>query len=185
MTDIFRRAPRLAGSILATAFLWQAGTSPACAAPARTVTVEVQGSLQGARNDELSRIFAAQMARAQVPGWQFEPSGADAPHAPNRVEWSLIPGSDAAGDVRSFGLSRAMMGHLYGSHRIIRVEARVFLNNAYQGMVSGQIHDSGDPQDSEIVNEVTQLTRELMSPAVVGSESGRSDNSRSSDGSPS
>jgi hypothetical protein len=176
---------RLAGLILAAGLGWQTGASPAATAATRplTIYVEVQGSLQGVKNDELSRVFTAQMTRAQVSGWQFEPTGVDAPHAPNRVEWSLIPGSDAAGEVRTFGFSRAMMGHLYGSHRVVRIEARVFLNNAYQGMVSGQIHDGGDPQDPEIVNEVSQLTRELMSPAVVGAESGRLD--RRSDSSPS
>jgi hypothetical protein len=180
------RTPRLAGLVLVAGALAQIGDMPAAASSARPVTVyvEVQGSLQGAKNDELSRIFAGQMAQAPVSDWHFEPSAIDAPHAPNRVEWSLVPGSDAAGAVRTFGFSRAMMGRLFGSHRIVRIEARVFLNNAYQGMVSGQIRDIGDPQDPEIVNEVTELTRELMLPAVVGT-SDRSDLGRSSSETPS
>ena len=178
---------RLARLILAAGLPLLLGAMSATAAAGKPVTlsVEVQGSLQGAKNDELSRIFATEMAQARTAEFQFVPSGIDAPHAPDRVEWSLVPGSDAAGDVRTFGFSRAMMGRLFGSHRIIRIEGRVFLNNAYQGMVSGQIRDIGDPRSAEIVSEVAELTRELLSPAVVGTVSDHSDLGLSSTETPS
>jgi hypothetical protein len=163
---------------------------PALAAPAEpnrpaTIYVEVQGSLQGATAEELNHIFAAQMAQTPISAWHFEAAGVTATHAANRVEWSLVPSSDATGLVRTFGFSRAMMGRLFGSHHIVRLEARVYLDNTYEGMVSGQIRDNGNPQDPDLVSEITELTRELMSPAVVGAAHNRSDLGRPSDQAPS
>jgi hypothetical protein len=168
-----------AGFVLAGAMLlfWggpAAADPPASDAP-RTIYVEVQGSLEGIKSADLPRVFAAQMAQAPTPAWHFEPADTAAPHAANRVEWLLKPGSDAAGGVRTFGFSRGMMARLLGSHRVVAVEARVFLNNTYEGMVSGQIRDSGDPQDPEFGSKVSDLTRQLLSPAVIGTVQKRSD----------
>jgi hypothetical protein len=152
---------------------------PASEAP-RTIYVEVQGSLEGIKSADLSRVFAARMTQAPASAWHFEPADSAAPHAANRIEWSLKPGSDAAGGVRTFGFSRGMMARLVGSHHIIAVEARVFLNNTYEGMVSGQIRDSGDPRDPEFASQVSELTRQLLSPAVIGTGQKRSDVGRPS-----
>jgi len=136
-------------------------------AAGQTVYVAVQGTLEGADASQLPEIFVTEMTRTSAGAWRFEPVSSSSTRAPNRIEWRLTPGSDASGEVRTYGFSRAMMARLVGSHRIVTVEARLFLNNAYEAMVSGQIRDEGNPRDDEIANEIAELTRELISNASV------------------
>ncbi len=145
--------------------------SPASADPAGiTLYVAVQGSLQGADKNNLPAIFVSEMNRAPEGVWRFAPADSVTESAPNRIEWRLIPGSDASGEVRTFGFSRAMMTRLMGSHRSVEIEARLFLNNAYDTMVSGQIKDWGNPHDDDVVSEIALLTKQLMSNASFNTE---------------
>jgi hypothetical protein len=123
------------------------------------ISVVVQGSLDGTDANHLPGILVSEMARTN-DRWQFEPGSSQ---APNRIEWTLKPGSDASGEVRSFGMSRAMMRTLEGSHRTVSVEAKLYLDNQYQATVSGQIRDTGNPRDAQIAGEINELTHELMS----------------------
>lgn len=130
-----------------------------------TLYVDVRGSLQGATSGELPVIFAGEMAQANQRKWRFEPVSSSGGTSPNRIEWTLKPSADAAGAVKTYGFSRAMMTRLVGSRRVVSVEGRLYLNNAYETMVAGQIRDTGDPHDNEIAQEISELTKELVASA--------------------
>jgi hypothetical protein len=142
-----------------------AGSANATASERQLIAVEVEGSLQGAANDELPAIITSEMEQAPHPAWQFAP--ATGATAPNRIEWKLVPASDASGAVRTFGFSRGMMTRLEGAKRVVSVEVRLYLNGKYQTMAVGQIRDTGNPRDAEVADEIATLTRQVLADAAV------------------
>ncbi|MGB8364976.1 MAG: hypothetical protein ACLQUZ_12450 [Rhizomicrobium sp.] len=141
---------------------------PDAAGPPVTIYVQARQNLEGFRGDELPNFLAQTMSGAQAGPWRFAAAAPAGAPRPNRVEWSFVPGADAAGSVRTYGFSRAMMERLVGSNRVYSIEARLFLNGQYEALASGQFRETEDPQNPELIQEVTVIARTLMAtPGVI------------------
>lgn len=155
----------LSGAIL----LFAAGAAWAAPQDATpdTIYVQTRENLEGFNGGELPAFLAKTIAAAQAGPWHFAvaPSGKS---PPDRIEWSFVPGAEAAGTVRTYGFSRAMMERLVGSSRVFTIEARLYLHGEYQALASAQFRQTEDPQNAELVGEVTIIARNLMAtPGII------------------
>ncbi len=144
-----------------------AAADPADTGATPTIYVQARENLSGFNGNELVNFLARTMSGAQAGPWRFAVSE-PGKTPPDRVEWSFIPGAEAAGSVRTYGFSRAMMTRLIGSSRVFTVEARLYLRGEYEALASGQFRQTDDPQDSDLANQVGVIARALMAtPGVI------------------
>jgi hypothetical protein len=154
------RVALIAWSALATAF------GPLASAPAAaqlTLEVEASHGLPGLHHSALSRFLAAHMTEAGLTDWRFEPAGSDG-LAANRVEWTFKLSPYAGGEVRSFVPT---LTHEWrrGIHRLIMIEARLYLNGQYQTLVEQQANVQGGPDDPDLAAAVAKVTQNLLGPS--------------------
>lgn len=135
--------------------------------PVTDVSVQVRENLSGFNGNELTDFLVHAMMETHIGPWRFVPAGSG-PSSPDRIEWSFIPGAEAAGSVRTYGFSRAMMERLVGSSRVYTIEARLYLHGEYQALSSGQFRQTEDPQSPEFSEEIEMISRSLMAtPEVI------------------
>jgi hypothetical protein len=134
------------------------------------ISVAEDSPLPGFRAADLLPYLAAQMDTAKSGPWRFSPAAAPKPQ--DRVTWSFKTDPQAAGAVRNYGFSRAMMDRLVGPSRlVVHVEARLFLRGAYQGLVAADVDWHGTLQETELAQSISTLTRELMTaPGITSSD---------------
>lgn len=137
---------------------------PLTPAAAALVEVEGSGAVPGFHSSELRRYLTLHMAEAQPANWRFEPAAADDAPAPDRVEWRFKLNPYAGGEVRSF-VRPHMDQKIFGVHRPITIEARLYLNGEYQTLVEGQAIIEGGPDDPDFAAAVASLTQRLLSPS--------------------
>jgi hypothetical protein len=155
MTEIARTLASL--GLAGTLFL----PLPARTQTAFTLSVHGSGELPGFRMEEAGPYLAQQMNGAEISGWHFVPQGTFVDS--NRVElhFELLP--YAGGQVRQvFPMREAGMDmHLRGTHRLVEVQARLFLNGEYQTMVVGQQTVQGGAQDPELAAFLIRIGKSL------------------------
>jgi hypothetical protein len=139
------------------------GLAPAFGAAPITLKVEAIHGLPGLTYSALSRFLAAHMADAGLADWRFEPAerGTD---APNRVEWTIRLNPYAGGEVRNF-VHTLFYEQGRGVRRPIAIEARLYLNGAYQTSVERQAVMQGGPNDPELAAAVASATASLLGPS--------------------
>ena len=147
---------------------------PAVADSDFAIAVQGSGELPGFRMADAGPYLARQMNEAGIAGWQFVPQGGFVDS--NRVElrFELMP--YAGGQVRRFFPmpEGRVETHLQGTHRLISVQARLYLNNEYQTVVMGTATVQGGADDPELAEFLVRLGKTLgsayhaidMSPAV-------------------
>jgi hypothetical protein len=155
----FDRAALAAGLALAATFV------PLTAAAAASVTLKVEAAdtLPGFHLADLSRYLALHMAIARLADWRFEPA-VDKGSSPDRVEWTFKLNPYAGGEVRSF-MRPHMAERIFGVHRPITIEARLYLNGEYQTLVEKQVVIQGGPNDPDLAEAVASLTQNLLGPS--------------------
>jgi hypothetical protein len=84
----------------------------------------------------MPRYLSQQMEQVRFSEWRFEPAGANG-LAPDRVEWSFTMNPYAGGEQRSF-VRPHMEQRIFGAHRPVTIEARLYLSGEYQTMVEQQ-----------------------------------------------
>ena len=137
-----------------------------CAAPARAVTIAVtaSGDLPGFRMHDAAAWIAVRVAAAGLEHWQFEAGDPDHP-SPTRIEWRFETLPYAGGEVRKFfpmAESRGAMDvHLQGRHRLISVQARLFLDGQYQTETLAQEAVKGGADDPDLADFVVDTIRTL------------------------
>ena len=135
--------------------------APAVAA-AMTLEVEASTTLPGFHRGDLLRYLVRHMAETKLADWRFEPAANDG-SAADRVEWSFRLNPYAGGDVRNF--TRPHMGErIFGVHRPITIEARLYLNGEYQTLVEKQAILEGGPDDPDLATAVASVTQDLLGP---------------------
>ena len=152
----FGRAALAAGLALAATvvpFTATAGTSI-------TLKVEVANTLPGFHLGDLPRYLALHMATARLADWRFKPV-VDKGSWRNRVEWTFKLSPYAGGEVRSF-MRPHMAERIFGVHRPITIEARLYLNGKYQTLVEKQAVIEGGPTDPDLAAAVASLTQNLL-----------------------
>jgi hypothetical protein len=155
----FYRAALAAGLALAATFV----PFTATAAASLTLKVEAADTLPGFHLADLSRYLAAHMAIARLADWRFEPA-VDNGSSPDRVEWTFKLNPYAGGEVRSF-MRPHMAERIFGVHRPITIEARLYLNGEYQTLVEKQVVIQGGPNDPDLAEAVASLTQNLLGPS--------------------
>jgi hypothetical protein len=155
-----RSAVMLAGLILTGALL--PGAEAAGEMP-KALVIEVSGTLPGFRSGELPGYVAREMSNARLPAWRFDAAPANgAP--PNRVEWRFQLNPYAGGGIRMIARMPAVE-RLFGVHRLITIETRLYLDDQYQTEVFGQATIQGGASDRDLAAAVARLTRALLGEA--------------------
>jgi hypothetical protein len=157
----FDRAALAAGLALSASFV--AFTTTATASV--TLKVEAADTLPGFHLADLSRYLALHMAEARLADWRFEPA-ADKGSSPDRVEWTFKLNPYAGGEVHRF-MRPHMAERIFGVHRPITIETRLYLNGAYQALVEKQVVIQGGPHDPDLAEAVANLTQNLLGPSGV------------------
>ena len=155
-----RRATLVAWWAIVTAF-GPLALPPAAAS--NTVEVEASGALPGFHLADLSRYLAMHMAKARLADWHFEPASNNG-SSPDRVEWSFKLNPYAGGGVRNF-MRPHMDERIFGVHRPVTIEVRLYLNGEYQTLVERQAIIEGGPNDPDLAAAVASLTQDLLGPS--------------------
>jgi hypothetical protein len=129
---------------------------------ATTLQVTALDTLPGFHLADLPRYLALHMADAHLTDWRFEPA-ADHPSPPDRIEWSFKLSPYAGGEIRSFTRPH-LADRTFGVHRPITIEARLYLNGAYQTLVEKQAVIQGGPDDADLAAAVASVTQNLLGP---------------------
>jgi hypothetical protein len=152
----FDRVALAAGLVLAATLV----PFPATAAASVTLRVEAADTLPGFHLADVPRYLALHMAEARLVDWHFEPA-ADEGSSPDRVEWTFRLNPYAGGEVRSF-MRPHMAERIFGVHRSITIEVRLYLNGKYQTLVEKQVVIQGGPDDPDLAEAVASLTQNLL-----------------------
>ena len=153
------RAALAAGLALAATFV----PFTATAATSVALKVEAADTLPGFHLADLSRYFALHMTTARLADWRFEPA-VDKGSSPDRVEWTFKLNPYAGGEVRRF-MRPHMAERIFGVHRPITIEARLYLNGEYQALVEKRVIIQGGPNDPDLAEAVASLTQNLLGPS--------------------
>ncbi len=133
-----------------------------------SVAVSVEGWVPGFERGELQPFIAAQMNAAGLAGWHFVPAPANAAPEPDRVEWRFKPNPYAGGlTYRHPGILREI-DKIFGSHRLVSVEVRLYRNGDYQLLESAQPTIQGGSRDADLQKQIVDLTKSLESAANPG-----------------
>ena len=133
-----------------------------------SVAVSVEGWVPGFEKGELQPFVAKQMNEAGIAGWHFASAGTGTAPAPDRVEWRFKPNPYAGGlTYRHPGILREI-DKIFGSHRLISVEVRLYRNGEYQLLESAQPTVQGGPRDADLQKQIVALTKSLESAANPG-----------------
>jgi hypothetical protein len=139
------------------------------AADHRTViTVEAEGPLPGFDDKDVSRYIAGAMARARLVPWAFRALSSDQ-EMPDRVVWTFRYNPYAGGTIRPAGQMQSPEEKIFGIHREVTIEARLYLGGVYQTTSFGQVRMQGGPRDPDLAAEIATLTSTLMAYAGTSS----------------
>jgi hypothetical protein len=132
------------------------------------LAVVTEGWLPGFDKAELGPFIAREMNAAGLAQWRFAPEATEAQPAPDRVEWVFKPNPYAGGPtLPRTGMVREI-DKLFGVHRYISVEVRLYLHGEYQLLESDQPRLQGGPRDTDLQKEIVKLTRTLASANAPG-----------------
>ncbi|MDE1147080.1 MAG: hypothetical protein PW843_10740 [Azospirillaceae bacterium] len=141
--------------------------TPAGWAQAAALPVTVVGDLPGFLPREAAPFLATVMTTAGMNtpggGQSFIPAGLA---APDRVEWTFRPNPYAGGASRSVGPPRSSAGRLFGVHRLISAELRLYQGGRYQTEVFGEAEVQGGRRDADLQTFVCDMTRRLLDAAA-------------------
>jgi len=123
------------------------------------VAVQLEGDLTGFRKEDAAQYLSAAMNGAGVAGWNFQVASGAA--AADRVVWMVQLDPYAGGGVRTFFPIPGQQ-KLFGPHRQISVELRLYLAGQYQAAVFGQAVIQGGAQDKELGAFIARLSQGLL-----------------------
>jgi hypothetical protein len=92
---------------------------------------------------------------------EFRAAASTASLAANRVEWRLRLNPYAGGAVRQI-IPIPAISRVFGAHRLITAELRLYLNSDYQTMSFGEATIEGGADDKDLAAFVTKLTENLL-----------------------
>jgi hypothetical protein len=134
-----------------------------------TISVEVEGSVPGFTNDQLSAYVSQQMADAHLTAWHFAPavSATETSPPPNRVVWHFKTLPYAGGTVRYIGPALSKARDLFGVGRPIGVDAKMFLNGQYQSTSFDQATIKGGPHDAGLSDVIKKVMNSIVANAFA------------------
>ncbi|TWB24827.1 hypothetical protein FBZ89_101453 [Nitrospirillum amazonense] len=170
--------PSRRGVVLGLGAVALAGLASPILAPALAeggvLAVTAKGDLPGFLPREVAPFLAIVMNTAgkNTPGGGQSfvaavsmPEGPDGP-ASDRVEWTFRLNPYAAGASRSVGPPRSAGGRLFGTHRLMSVELRLYRGGRYQAQVFGQVEVQGGRRDADLQTFISDMTRRILDAAA-------------------
>ncbi len=100
------------------------------------------------------------MNAAQPGGRHFVPAPAGAAPSGDYVLWTFKPNPYAGGAIRRIG--PPSLDTLFGVHRYLSVELRLFDDGVYQRLVSGEVRMQGGADDPDLSANISKLTHLLL-----------------------
>ncbi|TWB56381.1 hypothetical protein [Nitrospirillum viridazoti] len=164
--------PSRRGVVLGMGAVALAGRAFPALAEGGVLAVTAVGDLPGFLPREVPPFLAVVMNTAgkNTPGGgqSFVAAGAATPDgaASDRVEWTFRPNPYAAGASRSVGPPRSAAGRLFGTHRLISVELRLYRGGRYQAQVFGQVEVQGGRRDADLQTFISDMTRRILDAAA-------------------
>lgn len=152
--------------------LWLLGLTSAAAAEPGPVLVVAYGPVPGFDTPiALARHVAQLMRDSGVPaGWRLQPgTDPDAAGAHGSlVVWEFRALAHAGGSARYVGPGdRSVLAAVFGGPRPFSLEARLYLNGAYQVTLLRQPSLRGGDRDRQLREAVAAVTRDLVAAAAV------------------
>jgi hypothetical protein len=125
------------------------------------VVADGGNQVPGVRAADLPRVILDGVTHVAPRDVLFElaPSGA---LPPNRIEWRFHANPYAGGAVRYIGPARPAAERLFGIHRQVSAEAKLFLDGKFQNTVFGQVTLAGVADDPNFTTLVEGLTTTLL-----------------------
>jgi hypothetical protein len=125
------------------------------------VVADGAGQVPGFRGDDLPRAILNGIQHVAPRDMSFEvaPKG---PLPPNRIEWRFHANPYAGGAVRYIGPARPAAERLFGIHRQVSAEAKLFLNGQFQSSVFGEATLAGTGDDPNFTSLIEGLTTTLL-----------------------
>lgn len=133
-----------------------------------TVSVEIDGSLPGFTNDQLSAYVSQQMAASHITSWHFEPGPAamTAEGQPaNRIVWHFKQLPFAGGGVRYIGPAVSKAREVFGVGRAVGIDAKIYLNGQYQATTFDQATVKGGPNDPGLAAAIQKVMKSIVANA--------------------
>ncbi|MDB5392863.1 MAG: hypothetical protein JWM91_369 [Rhodospirillales bacterium] len=134
-----------------------------------TILVEIDGSLPGFSQDQLSAYITQQMGAADVTSWRFRvaspTNGATEPA--NRVVWHFRLLPFAGGTVRYIGPALSRAREAFGVGHAIGIDVKIYLNGKYQASTFDQVTIKGGPDDPGLIAAIQKVTRTIVSDALT------------------
>jgi hypothetical protein len=133
-----------------------------------TVSVEIDGSLPGFTNDQLSAYISQQMAASHVTSWHFEPGPAAAATAgqpANRIVWHFKQLPFAGGGVRYIGPALSRAREVFGVGRAVGIDAKIYLDGQYQATTFDQATVKGGPNDPSLAAAIQKVMKSIVANA--------------------
>jgi hypothetical protein len=133
-----------------------------------TVSVEIDGSLPGFTNDQLSSYVSQQMAASHITSWHFErgPTAAATTDQPaNRIVWHFKQLPFAGGGVRYIGPALSKARDVFGVGRAVGIDAKIYLNGQYQATTFDQVTVKGGPNDPGLAAAIQKVMKSIVANA--------------------
>jgi hypothetical protein len=152
--------------LLAFAPSWATAAQAPAPRKFTTLSVDASGSLPGFSTVEARQYLAQEMAKGAGAGWTFTPAPQGGSPAPDRIEWRFRLDPYAGGGIRQI-IPIPSVKRLFGTHHLISVEARLYLDGEYETMTFGEATVSGGGQDAELAGLIDRLTRNILAEATA------------------
>ncbi|GIL39413.1 hypothetical protein [Roseiterribacter gracilis] len=125
------------------------------------VVADGANQVPGLRGDDLPRAILNSMQHVAPRDMSVEvaPKG---PLPPNRVEWRFHANPYAGGAVKYIGPARSAAERLFGVHRQVTAEAKLFLDGKYQSTVFGEANLAGTADEPSFTALIEGLTTTLL-----------------------
>ena len=133
-------------------------------AEAVTLGVATIGALPGFSEAALAPYVVGHMDDAHLAAWRFRPVAPKSPLPPDRVEWTFKFHPFAGGSIRQIA-PMAAIERMFGVHRVLIVEARLYLGGEYQTVALGQATIQGGPNDKALGATIATVTASLLGDA--------------------
>ena len=135
-----------------------------------SVLVEIDGSVPGFTKDQLSAYLCKQMEASHLTGWHFVPTtmnatGGDQPS--NRIIWHFTPQPYGGGGTRYIGPAMSKARQLFGVGRAIGIDAKIFLNDAFQATTFDQVTVKGGQDDPGLAAAVQKIMKSVVTNAFL------------------
>lgn len=138
------------------------GATPASASALEIVVMDGAAQVPGMRGEELARTIAAAVQHVAPRDLSIGVSAPGHVLPPNRIEWRFHANPYAGGAVRYIGPARPVAERMFGMHRHVTAEAKLFLDGQFQSSGFDQATLPGAGDAAAFAHLVESLSAQLL-----------------------